>query len=138
MVASFRQVRFGPYLLHRFNYFILSGWTLAHWCPACNELHDFAVDKPFLNGSRWTFSGTKERPSLTPSMNIRVGPFPAGVKKAGQFEVCHYFLREGQLIYQGDCTHALRGQTIALPTIPDRAGFSTPLEDEGAEGVPSI
>lgn len=81
------------------------GW--AHWCPACEEAHVFAVDRAFANGACWTFNGNLDEPSFQPSMRIRVGP-----------RVCHYFLTKGQLAFCGDCTHALRGQTVPLPAFP--------------------
>lgn len=83
----------------------------AHFCPACNCLHAFAVDTPFHNGARWTFDGNAEKPTFSPSMNIGLGPFP----QDGRIERCHYFLKAGQLEYLPDCTHALAGQTVALP-----------------------
>jgi hypothetical protein len=95
-----------------------TGGHLAHWCPACKELHEIAVERPFNNGARWTFNGSYELPTFTPSMNIRIGPYPDGSKKAGKMDICHYFLREGQLIYLSDCTHALAGQTIPVPDLP--------------------
>ena len=32
--------------------------------------------------------------------------------------VCHHFIRDGKIQFLGDCTHALRGQTVDLPDIP--------------------
>ena len=89
--------------------------ALAHWCPACNELHPFAVDQPFANKARWSFDSNLNQPTFGPSMNIRTGPFPDG-----HLEVCHYFLRRGQLQYLGDCTHELKGKTVPLPDLPVR------------------
>lgn len=94
------------------------GGHIAHWCPACAELHEFAVDRAFRNGARWTFDGKPNAPTFSPSMNIRIGPWPAGSKKAGTVEVCHYFLKRGRLQYLGDCTHRLAGQTVDLPDLP--------------------
>lgn len=95
------------------------GGHLAHWCPACRQLHDFAVDRPFRNGARWSFDGNADAPSFSPSMNIRIGPYPQAWKKAGQIDVCHYFLRAGRIEYLGDCTHELAGQTVDLPDLPE-------------------
>lgn len=95
------------------------GGHIAHWCPACRELHEFAVERPFRNGARWLFGGTFEVPTFSPSMNIRIGPYPDASKKAGQIDVCHYFLKEGRIEYLSDCTHGMVGQTIDLPDLPD-------------------
>ena len=79
----------------------------AHWCPGCEELHEFAVERPFHNGARWTWDGNVDAPTFSPSMNI------------GVTERCHYFLKAGRLQFLGDCTHAFRGQTVPLPDLPE-------------------
>lgn len=33
--------------------------------------------------------------------------------------VCHSFIRDGQIQFLSDCTHALAGQTVPLPAWPD-------------------
>ncbi len=95
------------------------GGHLAHWCPACKELHEIAVDRPFRNGARWTWDGNGAAPSFSPSMNIRVGPYPQSSKKAGHVDVCHYFVRAGRIEYLGDCTHVMAGQTVDMPDLPE-------------------
>jgi hypothetical protein len=83
-----------------------------HFCPGCNGLHHYTVvlqepwDRP-----QWKSSGTYEKPSFTPSMLITWG---RDVRSC-----CHYFLTDGQIQYQGDCTHTLKGQTVALPDVPE-------------------
>lgn len=94
------------------------GGHLAHWCPACKELHEFAVDRAFRNGARWTHTGSFDVPTFAPSMNIRIGPWPAESKRAGQIDVCHYFVKAGRIEYLSDCTHELAGQTVDLPDLP--------------------
>lgn len=86
---------------------------IGHWCPACNQLHAFAVDEPFRNRARWTWDGNTTKPTFNPSMNIRIGPYSDNSMK-----VCHYFLHGGKLQFLGDCTHALAGQTVDLPDLP--------------------
>lgn len=97
-------VRFKDYRSH----------CIHHWCPACKELHPFAVDKPFSNGARWTWNGKTDKPTFSPSMNITVGPH--GEEK--RIERCHYWLRDGRIQYLPDCTHEMKGKTIDLPPIP--------------------
>lgn len=110
---TFAQLWISSKLVRREGYHEVP--TLTHWCPACSELHDFAVERPFSNGAGWSYDGNAARPTFTPSMNIVVGPFPDGHKK-----VCHYFLKAGMLEYLSDCTHALAGKTIELPDLPIR------------------
>jgi hypothetical protein len=33
--------------------------------------------------------------------------------------VCHYRVTAGQLEFYPDCTHDLKGQTVAMPDIPE-------------------
>lgn len=88
--------------------------TIAHYCPACDELHHFACGEPFpQNLAKWTFDGNNDRPTFQPSMHIKVGPFPSG-----EIEVCHYFLHAGRIQYLTDCTHDKAGTTIELPDVP--------------------
>lgn len=98
------------------NGYASCGLSYAHWCPGCKGMHDFAVKAPFHNNARWSFNENVIVPTFTPSMNIVIGPFPDGHK-----EVCHYFLTDGKILFLGDCTHALKGQTVDLPDIPAEA-----------------
>ena len=91
---------------------------LAHWCPACKEMHAFALDGKNSSGAQWTWNGNEQAPSFSPSMNIRTGPYPSDDDQPGRIDVCHYFLTNGHLQYLGDCTHALSGQTVPLPDLP--------------------
>lgn len=114
--------RLGPGLVRRRGYhFPVHAWTHAHWCPACQQLHDFAVEQPFTNRAQWTFDGNGNLPTMSPSMNIRIGPYPSDAGEPGRMDVCHYFLTHGRLLFLGDCTHALMGQTVDLPAIPAEA-----------------
>jgi len=61
----------------------------AHWCPACECMHAFAVDRPFKNGARWTFDGNVNAPTFLPSMNISVGPYENSDVNT-PLERCHY------------------------------------------------
>lgn len=89
----------------------------AHFCPACDEMHAFAVDRPFSNGARWNFDGNVNSPSFSPSMNIAWGKL-ADPKWNGEGGRCHYFLRSGKLQFLADCTHAFAGRTVDLPELP--------------------
>lgn len=93
---------------------------LAHWCPACQEMHHFAIEGYNSSGAKWTWDGNVESPSFTPSMNIRTNPpsdphYQPDVSSS----VCHYFLRSGRIMYLGDCTHSMKDQTVPLPELPE-------------------
>lgn len=74
-------------------------WWHAHWCPACNNWHEMAVWQPFSNGAKWKFNWNYEKPTFEPSMNRQIGP-----NSQGRTYVCHYYVTDGQIKYQGDCT----------------------------------
>lgn len=93
-----------------------------HWCPACEEMHQLP--------DGWTFDGNLEAPTFSPSFKH------SGMKKVtvngewtGEWvrdasgnpvpDVCHYILTAGQLQFCGDSTHALAGQTVPLPDLPE-------------------
>lgn len=123
-MSDFAFQRLSSKLVRRCGYhFPVGSFSHAHWCPACKSMHDFSVEQPFANGARWTFDSNAEAPTMTPSMNIRIGPFPEteGSHRAGSFHVCHYFLTAGRILYLGDCTHEMKGQTIDLPDFPPEA-----------------
>jgi hypothetical protein len=94
---------------------------LAHWCPACGEMHAFALDGKNASGAQWTWDGNVEHPTFTPSMHIKIGKYADQnwqEETAGESSVCHYILTAGVINYCGDCTHAMKGQSIRLPDLP--------------------
>jgi hypothetical protein len=93
-----------------------------HWCPGCGYGHEIDTEQPNSLGAKWTFDGNMEAPTFTPSGNIRWGKYAGGADPNydhGQSGVCHYTIAAGKIQYHGDCTHALQGQTVDLPEIPD-------------------
>ncbi len=104
------------------RYGAADGYTaggLAHWCPACESMHQFALDGKNSNGAQWTWDGNVENPTFAPSMNITVnGKDQQHYDPEEPTEVCHYFLKAGVIEYLADCTHMLRGQRIILPPLP--------------------
>lgn len=76
-----------------------------HWCPGCDQMHHIPVP-------RWEFNNDQEKPTFTPSVKITWGSAPGS-------KCCHYNIINGGVVFHGDCTHALAGQTVPLPPIPD-------------------
>lgn len=79
--------------------------ALMHWCPGCKTRHLIETQERNANGAIWTFDGNTDSPTFSPSINI-IGR-------------CHYFIRAGQIEFCGDSAHALAGQTMPLPDIPE-------------------
>ncbi len=75
-------------------------------------------------GGAWGFDGNYERPTFSPSVLVRgkrriTDEEYARIRTGESVEVpdmiCHSFVRNGQIEFLGDCTHALAGQTVPLP-----------------------
>ncbi len=97
----------------------------AFHCPGCGHLHSYTVGG-YLPGEiealkernggklpdqmppRWTFNGNLERPTFTASLLIN---------KDHPKSRCHLFVTDGQIVYQQDCHHDLRGKTVAMVDI---------------------
>lgn len=95
-------------------------------CPGCGDKHSLPVGPGA--GSRWTFNGDIEKPTLTPSILVTSGhycrshtpPTPCWCSDDGapfSCYLCHSFVTDGQIQFLSDCTHTLAGQTVALPEI---------------------
>ncbi|MHB1323980.1 MAG: DUF6527 family protein [Coriobacteriia bacterium] len=85
------------------------------WCPACEMIHQL--------DERWTVGGTDEAPTVEGSY-LQYGS-KHDIKALPR---CHLFIRDGQLQYLSDCSHALAGQTIPMPELPKWA-YSTDYEE---------
>lgn len=108
---------------------------LRFFCPGCHENHVVSVHGE--GRPNCTFNGDLERPTLSPSILVRTGHYvpnqragapcwcstkdPDGEDWGGGFRcgICHSFVRDGQIQFLGDCTHALAGQTVDLPSLKE-------------------
>lgn len=90
---------------------LAEGGRLLFWCPGCDGAHQVQVGEG--PGPRWGFDGNYERPTLTPSVNVTYNGSDAG-RYGAPPAVCHSFVRDGQIQFLSDCTHALAGQTVSL------------------------
>jgi hypothetical protein len=85
--------------------------AIAFWCPGCDQSHLVTTD-------RWQWNGSVDRPTVQPSILVTYNGRDAGTDGAPP-AVCHSFLTDGQMQFLADCSHALAGQTVALPAWPD-------------------
>lgn len=108
------------------------GGRIAFWCPGCNESH--AV--PIEGAGAWGFNGNADAPTITPSIAIHWTELtPEGeamiqrARETGEYhgegfkypsveKCCHSNITDGRIQFHGDCTHALVGQTVPLPEVP--------------------
>lgn len=121
-VAQLRGVTWGDG--HRYE-------ALMLWCPGCQYeddgvlvggLHMLPVSGDPGNRAAWTWDGSLEAPTLSPSILTRMGHrrqrMDGVLMDVGEF-VCHSFLRAGVWEFLGDCTHALAGQSVPAAPLPD-------------------
>lgn len=98
-------------------------------CPGCGERHALNID-PSAGRPCWGFNGDLDRPTFTPSLLVNCGHYVTGqpqppdctyCKDAAEGGYtpccvrCHSFIRDGQIEFLSDSTHALAGQTVPLP-----------------------
>lgn len=77
-------------------------------CPGCGIVH--SVNTGARSGPAWTFNVDLEKPTFSPSI---LCTYDYGEPRKQQ--VCHSFVRNGQIQFLTDCTHHLAGQTVPIP-----------------------
>ena len=98
----------------------------VHWLP------DGATESPYNAGKpHWSFNGDFDKPVFGPSLNTWWGGDKYKREDGTEYESvplhrCHSFIgcngaQPGQMIYLGDCTHALAGQVVDLPDMTEEA-----------------
>lgn len=93
------------------------GRALWLWCPGCDDAHRVMIlgeDGSVPPGPCWQWDGNLEAPTIRASLLVRMD-FTDG--RAAR--VCHSFVTAGRWEFLGDSTHALAGQTVDLPPVPD-------------------
>lgn len=102
----------------------VEGGRFMFWCPGCNEAH--------VVGPTWAYNGNPDAPTFSPSILVRSGHYyqpdkqcwcshkeQTGEDPPFKCFQCHSFVRDGQIEFLSDCTHALAGKTVPLPDWPD-------------------
>lgn len=92
------------------------GDGIGFWCPGCDSIH---VARTIGDKSPvWQWDGNVEAPTLSPSLLVTY----QDLSGEGENEVCHSFIKAGQIEFLGDCTHALAGKTVPIPDWPYAEG----------------
>lgn len=104
------------------------GETLLFHCPGCGCLHGPIVKAPAGTRPVWQWNGDRDRPTLSPSIRVQ-GTVPLtedeyqrvmrGEKVEPKPLLCHTFVRDGQIEFLSDCTHALAGKSVPIPDLDD-------------------
>lgn len=79
---------------------------LLFTCPGCEMSHGVQVQPD--QRPRWDWNGSMDKPTFSPSIRV------AWYHGDQQF-VCHSFVRDGDIEFLSDCTHALAGKTVPIP-----------------------
>lgn len=109
------------------------GTRYTFWCPGCQDTHTFSCGVP--DAPSWQFDGNLTAPTIHPSLMVKCGHYVDDHKpgdhcwctfrddhgKPAPFSCyrCHSYLKAGRLEFLGDCTHALAGQIVELPDLPE-------------------
>lgn len=113
----------------------VQGDGLMFECPGCGVPHRVWVGAGA--GPRWSWNGSAERPTFSPSILVRGTQPLADEAHAAWMRgeatlpapvpfVCHSFVVDGRIQFLADCTHELAGQMVDIPD------FDTVLLEDGA------
>ena len=58
---------------------------------------------------QWSWDGGYENPTIRPSIKAVLE-----LNGGRPTEVCHSYVKDGQIEFLGDCTHSLKGTTVSL------------------------
>lgn len=100
------------------------------FCPGCNSTH--AVN--LSSRARWTYNNNPDAPTFAPSILVTYDGADTGHDDAPP-ERCHSFVRDGQIQFLGDCTHALAGKTVVIPDWPYAPGTYGGLDESEESGI---
>lgn len=95
--------------------------TLYWRCPGCQFGHSAHTKLGSRTPARtptWGWNGSVDRCTLTPSYLCWRDASPDYVDDNGNprpSRRCHSFIRDGQIEFLSDCTHALSGKTVPCP-----------------------
>lgn len=117
--------------------------TVKIYCPGCKTGHYMNIE-PRNGRPAWGFNQDYANPTFTPSLLVRTGMYAAPEWFAALEEgedkefhrkhstICHSFITNGQMQFLTDSTHALAGQTVALPELESVEDPQPPPESSPA------
>jgi len=119
-------------------------YAIQFHCPGCNDVHQVRVTTPPAGYELrepspphpcWTWNASLERPTFSPSIDVKSGHYlhtpPVPGNCACDFHErfpeegpwnwpcthCHSYVRDGQIQFLPDSSHALAGKTVELPEV---------------------
>lgn len=111
---------------------------LTYWCQGCKSAHGVKTK----GVDAWGWNGDVDKPVFTPSVLTTNGHYVAGrdpakkcwcdhikehpedAREGFSCQRCHTFVgcngaQPGEVIFLGDCSHALAGQVLPFPDLHD-------------------
>lgn len=105
----------------------LEGGQVGYWCPGCDMMHVLTVE-PGRPGPCWDWNRDPDAPTFNPSVLVRYDHWVPPVTSENLADwkrqpwpqhkvthLCHAFVRNGEVQFLDDSTHALKGRTVPLP-----------------------
>jgi Family of unknown function (DUF6527) len=96
-------------------------------CPAksCGLVRVPIKATPGKDGPIWSWNGSLDKPTLTPSVRIS-WDFSEGRDR--KHNCCHFHVIDGVFHFHADCTHELKGQKVPMPDVTDEFTKSLPAD----------
>lgn len=95
---------------------LVKGGGQIFWCPGCDSAHQVNTSPK----SNWTWNGDMDRPTFSPSILVTCEWHTED--DTMKDDRCHSFVKDGQIQFLSDCTHAKAGQTVDIPEWPHAPG----------------
>lgn len=86
--------------------------AIWYMCPGCDTWHHIPVKVNSKRPHHWNWDGDILHPTVSPSVKHT---WEWGEERVTR--ICHYFIREGQIEYCGDCTHSMANKKMPLPRL---------------------
>lgn len=103
----------------------VQGGGQIFFCPGCQGAHALNLGAWKV---RWEYNGDPDKPTFSPSLLVTYEGADAD-DEHGLPSRCHSFIRDGMIQFLGDCTHALKGQTVEIPEWPHAPGAYGGIEE---------
>lgn len=89
----------------------------AIYCQPCGVWHEFDMVPDHLDnqGQQWLWNGDRVKPTFWPCWKGRI--ISANL---GKSVICHFEVKDGNIIYRPDTDHSYAGQTHSLTRGPKR------------------
>lgn len=77
-------------------------------CPVCGVHY-------LPKNAGWVFDGNIDSPTITPSLvEVVNSPNHPDYQAEADTTTCHLSVTAGEIVFYGDCTHEMAGQTVAM------------------------